>query len=93
MEDNNYNVNLADMDSIFNNKTLRYRINGFACACGMKDILVTKLTAIEKKFWLDKGPYREIELDSGIIFSTRGNKKTCEGPNYFISVIAHSRIT
>ena len=86
MEDNKFNVNLANMDKSFNNKTLRYRINGFAYACGMKDIPVTKLTAIEKIYWLDKGPYREIELDSGVIFSTHGDKRTCEGPNYFISV-------
>lgn len=86
MEDNKFDVNLASMDSMFNNKTLRYRINGFAYACGMKNINVLKLTAIEKKYWLDKEPYKEIELDSGVIFSTYGNKRTCEGPNYFISV-------
>lgn len=41
MEEENYNVNLADMNDIFDNKTLRYRINGFAYACGMKDINIT----------------------------------------------------
>ena len=37
MENNDY-VNLAGMNEIFNNKTLIYRINGFARACNMHNI-------------------------------------------------------
>ena len=42
MEDNNFDINLADMNDAFDNKTFRYRINGFAYACGMKDVVVNK---------------------------------------------------
>ena len=38
MEENNYNVDLAEISEDFNNKTLRYRINAFAYACNMEDI-------------------------------------------------------
>lgn len=38
MEEDVFNNNLADINEIFNNKTLRYRINGFAYACNMHDI-------------------------------------------------------
>lgn len=38
MEEIIYDVNLSGMNEIFNNKTFRYRINGFAHACGMKNI-------------------------------------------------------
>ena len=44
MEENN--VNLAGMSELFNNKTLNYRINGFAHACKMKNISVTKNAGI-----------------------------------------------
>lgn len=37
MEDNNFDVNLSLISDDFNNKTLRYRINGFAYACNIKD--------------------------------------------------------
>ena len=40
MEDDN--VNLAEMSELFNNKTLKYRINGFAYACKMKNITITQ---------------------------------------------------
>lgn len=36
--ENKSNVNLAAIDSAYYNETMRYRINGFAEACGMKDI-------------------------------------------------------
>ena len=42
----NNNVNLADMNELFNNKTFRYRINGFAYACKMKDIGVLGDSAV-----------------------------------------------
>ena len=38
MEESNIDVNLADMNEVFNNKTFRYRINGFAHACRMNDV-------------------------------------------------------
>ena len=41
MENSNY-VNLAGMNEVFDNKTFRYRINGFAYACGIKDISIVK---------------------------------------------------
>ncbi len=40
MEDKN--SNLASMSSLFNNKTLSYRINGFAHACKMENVAVTQ---------------------------------------------------
>ena len=82
MEENIFNVNLADMDSVFNNKTLRYRINAFAYACKMEDIKVMKNISVKNGGSYDEG-------GSGVIFSTdgfKGNKRTCEGPNYFIAV-------
>ena len=36
----NYKENLAAIDSIFYNQTLKYRINGFAEACGMHDLQI-----------------------------------------------------
>ena len=42
MEEENLNNNLALIDEVFNNKTLSYRINGFAHACGMQNINVVK---------------------------------------------------
>ena len=85
MEEKDFKVKLSDMDTIFNNKTLRYRINGFAHACKMDDVEVIKNIAVNKPFWLESGPYEEHTVNSGVIFSTKG-KKTCEGPNYFIAV-------
>ena len=38
MEDEKFRINLASMNEVFNNKTLRYRINGFAYACNMQNI-------------------------------------------------------
>ena len=40
MDKDNKNNNLAEMNEIFNNKTLSYRINGFAYACNMNDLNV-----------------------------------------------------
>ena len=86
MGENTFSVDLASMDSVLNNKTLRYRVNGFAYACGMKDIGATKLVAIDT-YWLNSlGPSKEVDVNNAAIFSTLGNKRTCEGPNYFISI-------
>ena len=41
MEDNVINNNLAEMNEIFNNKTLTYRINSFARACNMTSLDIT----------------------------------------------------
>lgn len=42
MKETNYDVNLANISDIFDNKTFRYRINGFAQACGMEDMTIFK---------------------------------------------------
>ena len=90
MKEKNDNRNISNMDSIFNNKTLRYRINGFAHACRMDDIEVHKVVSVKNPYWLGtidnhvKG-YEE-ELNSAVIFSTQENKRTCEGNNYFVAV-------
>ena len=39
--DNNHDVNLASIDTKFYNKTFKYLVNGFANACGMKDIEIS----------------------------------------------------
>ena len=86
MEENNFKVKLSDMDTVFDNRTLRYRINGFAHACKMEDVEVIKNIAINKPYWLNSGVYEEHRVNSAVVFSTKGNKRTCEGPNYFIAV-------
>ncbi len=40
-EKNSINFDLAKMNDIFDNKTMRYRINGFARACNMNDLLIS----------------------------------------------------
>lgn len=78
MKESSFSVDLASMDSIFNNKTLKYRINGFAYACKMDGIEVVKINAI-------KGP-DVVELNSGVFFGKQENKRTCEGNNYFVAI-------
>ena len=71
MEENKFSVNLANMNEVFNNKTLRYRINGFAYACHMHDIGVMGDSGV---------------LFNSKSFSTLKNKKTDEEHSYFIAV-------
>ena len=42
MKENDFEINLAAINEAFNNKTLEYRINGFAYACKMKNIGIVK---------------------------------------------------
>ena len=64
-------LDLAGMSELFNNKTLRYRINGFAYACNMQDIGIL-------------GNSRVIFNCAG--FDKYGKKKTNDEHSYFISV-------
>ena len=73
MEENKFNVNLANISDVFNNKTFRYRINGFAHACHMHDIGVFSNSSV---------------LFNCEGFSKLGNKKTSEEHSYFISTSA-----
>jgi len=64
-------VNLAGMNDIFNNKTFRYRINGFAYACNLKDIGILGNSAI---------------LFNTTGFDKYGNKENSDEHSYFISI-------
>ena len=46
MNENNWQIDLSKINSEFNNETMRYRINGFAYACGMNDVDVIPNTQI-----------------------------------------------
>lgn len=47
----NYKENLAAIDSIFYNQTLKYCTNGFAEACGMHDLqnVINNVNVVEKE--------------------------------------------
>lgn len=70
-------ANLADNNEILNNKTLRYRINGFASACNMHDIG-------------SMGNSGVLFNKSGI--DRYGNKEESDKPNYYISLTSHDRL-
>ena len=65
---------LAKMNSFFNNKTLKYRINGFAHACKMDDIDVTSNIVVNGSD------------NFGVLFSSKKNKKNNDCPDYYITV-------
>ena len=71
MEGNNKDVNLASISEVFNNKTFRYRINGFAHACKMYDVGVVNRAGV-------------IFNTAG--FDKYGNPKTSDEHSYFIAV-------
>ena len=82
MEENKFSVNLASMNNIFSNKTLNYRINGFAYACKMEDVsLPSKLATNNGK---DDIGYNQVlfgktdELDYFISVSTSKDKNLGE---------------
>lgn len=70
MKENQNNINLADMNDAFNNKTLRYRINGFAYACNMRDIGITRRAGV---------------LFNGSGLNNYRNNKVINEHSYFIS--------
>ena len=77
MDENKNDVHLADMNEILNNKTLRYRINGFAYACNMRDIGVLSNSGV-------------LFNTSG--FDKYGNKENSDEHSYFISLNEHDRL-
>ncbi len=70
-------INLANMNEILNNKTLRYRINGFARACNMQDIGVLGNSGV---------------LFNASGFDRYGNRQTSDEHSYFISLNEHDRL-
>lgn len=77
MEEKKNEVNLADMNEILNNKTLRYRINGFAYACNMRDIAVSGDSGL---------------LFNTNGFDKYFNKENSDEHSYFISLNEYDRL-
>ncbi len=72
------NNNLADIDEVFNNKTLTYRINGFALACKMDNIQIKNKAVTSHSI----AENTKLEQISNTIESDKNN----DGSNYFIAV-------
>ena len=61
MHENNWQVDLSNISSEFNNETMRYRINGFAYSCGMNDIDVISNAGVLSKN-KENGEHRILHL-------------------------------
>ena len=70
--------NLAEMNEIFNNKTFTYRINGFAHACGMKE-----LDTSDRKTIKDGKVYYGYNQ---VLFNKKRGRKEGSDTNYYIVV-------
>ncbi len=82
MEENKFDVNLARMNGVLDNKTLRYRINGFAYACGIENV------EIPSSYSMDSG--KVLSNNIGVIFNSNKKKELHGQPHYYISVMENS---